>query len=500
MAAPTERPKLQAVPAPDAPSTDGVSGDVPSKDVRAARPYLLTRHLIAAGFRRVVSTAALLTIDIVGIALAVYFALVLKELYQGKTEIQWGILWQAESQWLPFLALVTVLVFWRAGLYGPRETRPGFARVLSSLAIVAVITFAFGWATDQEITTGTSFIVGFVLASLFVGLLRWSYDSMSSEVLRTVNARRVALLVGSGERIESLRIVLERSSPDIRYHFAEVVEDRTALHDAIARHDPSEILVDGQQLEDDELVELLDIAYKRGVRVRVAPTTAELLTRQADYVPGRAVPLFELRPPVLTGADWALKRVFDLVVSGLVLVLGLPVWLAIAAAIKVTSSGPVLYRDPRVGVGERQFRMFKFRTMYVDADARQAELEHRNEADGALFKLRDDPRVTAVGRFLRRFSLDEIPQVLNVIRGQMSLVGPRPLPLRDFERLEPWHRKRYLVLPGITGLWQISGRSDLTFDDLVRLDFYYLENWSIWLDVSILIKTIPAVIARRGAY
>ena len=144
--------------------------------------------------------------------------------------------------------------------------------------------------------------------------------------------------------------------------------------------------------------------------------------------------------------------------------------------------------------------MLKFRTMTADAAARQPELESENEAEGALFKIRDDPRVTRVGRFLRRFSLDEIPQVGNVLRGQMSLVGPRPLPLRDYQLLADWHRRRYGVLPGMTGLWQISGRSGLSFDELVRLDFTYIENWSIWLDISIIVKTIPAVITRRGAY
>jgi lipopolysaccharide/colanic/teichoic acid biosynthesis glycosyltransferase len=151
-------------------------------------------------------------------------------------------------------------------------------------------------------------------------------------------------------------------------------------------------------------------------------------------------------------------------------------------------------------VGEHEFPMFKFRTMIQGADRLQARLEEENEAGGALFKMRDDPRVTRVGALLRRLSLDELPQVLNVLRGEMSLVGPRPLPLRDYAKLESWHRKRYLVLPGITGLWQISGRSNLSFDDLVRLDFYYLENWSIWLDISILVKTIPAVLGARGAY
>jgi lipopolysaccharide/colanic/teichoic acid biosynthesis glycosyltransferase len=138
--------------------------------------------------------------------------------------------------------------------------------------------------------------------------------------------------------------------------------------------------------------------------------------------------------------------------------------------------------------------------MRTGADQVQAELEEANEASGVLFKIRDDPRLTRIGRFLRRYSLDELPQLVNVLRSEMSLVGPRPLPMRDFERMEEWHKKRYLVMPGITGLWQVSGRSELDFDDLVRLDFYYLERWSVFLDLTILLKTIPAVITRRGAF
>jgi lipopolysaccharide/colanic/teichoic acid biosynthesis glycosyltransferase len=197
---------------------------------------------------------------------------------------------------------------------------------------------------------------------------------------------------------------------------------------------------------------------------------------------------------------WAGKRAFDLIVAATLLVIGLPLWLLIAAAIKVDSRGSVLFRDRRIGVREEEFGMLKFRTMAVDAAAQQEELEQLNEASGALFKIRDDPRVTRVGAVLRRFSLDELPQLVNVLRGEMSLVGPRPLPLRDHALLEDWHKARYHVLPGMTGLWQISGRSGLEFDDLVRLDFTYIENWSIWSDISIIAKTIPAVIAQRGAY
>jgi exopolysaccharide biosynthesis polyprenyl glycosylphosphotransferase len=273
-----------------------------------------------------------------------------------------------------------------------------------------------------------------------------------------------------------------------------------ALPEVLATVPADELIVTEADFDERELLEIVEAAHRRGVKVRVAPKTTELLMDRAEYVPGQAVPLFELRPPVFAGADWLGKRAFDLVVAVLLLVVGLPIWLLIALAIRLDSRGPVLYRSRRVGLNEQPFEMVKFRTMVAGADERQEELEEANEATGALFKIRDDPRVTRVGAFLRRFSLDETPQVLNVLRGEMSLVGPRPLPLRDYEQLQDWHRKRYLVLPGMTGLWQISGRSELSFDDLVRLDFYYLDNWSIWLDVSILLKTLPAVVDRRGAY
>jgi exopolysaccharide biosynthesis polyprenyl glycosylphosphotransferase len=236
------------------------------------------------------------------------------------------------------------------------------------------------------------------------------------------------------------------------------------------------------------------------VRVRVAPSTMEILIHRAEFVPGQSVPLFELKPPVFDGIDFAVKRTFDVVVASLILLFLSPVLLVLALAVRLTSRGPVIYRSWRPGIGRQPFACLKFRTMYRDADERQADLESLNEASGALFKIKDDPRMTPVGRFLRRFSLDELPQLWNVMRGEMSLVGPRPLPQRDFEMLDEWHKKRYLVLPGVTGLWQVSGRSELDFDDLVRLDFLYLEHWSPFLDLTIIVKTVPAVLLRRGAF
>jgi exopolysaccharide biosynthesis polyprenyl glycosylphosphotransferase len=261
-----------------------------------------------------------------------------------------------------------------------------------------------------------------------------------------------------------------------------------------------EVLIADPDFPQSEAVELVDRCHRHGVRVRVAPSTMEILMDRVEFVPGQTLPLFELKPPVFDGVDWVLKRSFDIVGSLLLIALNAIPMIVIAAAVKLTSRGPVIFRSMRPGIGGEPFPCLKFRTMYHDAEKRQAELEGRNEAGGAIFKIKRDPRVTPVGQFLRRWSLDELPQLFNVVRGEMSLVGPRPLPERDYERLEDWHRKRYLVLPGITGLWQVSGRSELDFDELVRLDFLYLENWSVFLDVSILLRTIPAVIKAEGAW
>ena len=481
-------------------------------DIRAEPFSLVSRSSLLSLLRRVASTCTLLVLDLGGLTLGLYAALTLREFWVGHNPPLWEAIWHTESEWLPFLAVVTALVFWRAGLYHRREMRAGFGRILSSLALVAVLALAFAIGTGFEFRTYGVVPATWLFASLLIGLFRAAYEHSTALVMRRAGIRRHVLLVGEGDELERLRRVLGSSRSSIDYELlgaitpspgsssVQVLGDLPDLPRILTKGGVDELVVSDAELSSRRLLELVDVAHRNGVRVRIAPTTTEILAERAEYIPGQGVPLFELRPPVLAGADWLLKRVFDLVVSALVVAVGLPLWLLIALAIKATSRGPVLYHDPRVGLGEQEFAMLKFRTMEENAADSQPGLEHRNEAGGALFKIREDPRVTAVGRFLRRFSIDEIPQVLNVLRGEMSLVGPRPLPLRDYELLEEWHRKRSLVLPGLTGLWQISGRSDLSFDDLVNLDFYYLERWSIWLDVSILLKTVPAVLGGRGAY
>jgi exopolysaccharide biosynthesis polyprenyl glycosylphosphotransferase len=482
------------------------------RDVRASRVYLLSRGPIVSALRRVASVVALVILDVVGLALGIYVALVLRQVVAGHGDVLWGLLWrEGPAEWLKFVAPITILVFAQSGLYRQRELRPGAGRILACLIVVALIVLAFGLGTGYDFTTSGLIPTSVVVSAIAIGLLRAAYESASLEIMRAAGIRRRVVLVGAGESLVRLRSSLSSARGGLSYEFVGVVApdevpgfrllgSRAELPLVLDQVRPDEVILTEADFDERTVLEVVEQAHRQGVRVRLAPDTTELLVQRGEYVPGQGAPLFELRPPVLTGWDWSVKRGFDLVMSLLIVILGLPLWLLIAAAIKLDSRGPVLFVDRRIGVGEREFGMLKFRTMVAGAEARQAELEEANEAEGALFKIREDPRVTRVGRLLRRFSLDEIPQVVNVVKGEMSLVGPRPLPLRDYRLLEDWHRARYRVLPGMTGLWQISGRSGLSFDDLVRLDFTYLENWSIWLDVSIIAKTIPAVLTRRGAY
>jgi exopolysaccharide biosynthesis polyprenyl glycosylphosphotransferase len=499
-APPAETPR----PAPAPPAA--------GRDARASRVYLLSRGPILTLVRRALSVASLVVLDVAGLALGMYLALVFRELVAGEGDLLWGLLWrEGPAEWLKFAGPITVLVFAQAGLYRVRERRPGAGTILASLIVVALVVLAFGIGTGYDFTTSGLIPTSVVTATVTIGLLRAAYESASLEVMRAAGIRRKVVLVGEGESLVRLRSSLVAEQGGIAYELVGAVTEESApglvrlgslaeLSRVLDDVHPDELILAEAALDEGTVLEVVREAHRKGIKVRLAPDTTELLVQRGEYVPGLGAPLFELRPPVLTGWDWVVKRSFDYVVSALVAVLLLPVWLLIALAVKLDSRGPVLYVDRRVGVGEGEFGMLKFRTMIAEAASLQPHLERANEAEGALFKIRDDPRVTRVGRVLRRLSLDEVPQIVNVLKGEMSLVGPRPLPLRDHQLLEDWHRARYAVLPGMTGLWQISGRSGLSFDDLVRLDFTYLENWSIWLDVTIIARTIPAVLTRRGAY
>src|SRR5215207_251957 len=485
-----------------------------AKDVRRKRPPVLAFLLKLDTVRKVMRLATLVTLDVFGVYMAIVTALTLKA---GLVSGDWnprhvvdpiGAAGATSSEFtnidhaLKFAILVTVLLFARSGLYASRGERPGMTRIVSSLFQVGLVALVFAVAIGKRFDSYYIFYGSLFFAVVYVSLLRLAYEKFTGALLRAAGYQRRAVLVGSGEHIEAVGHSLrDAATPTVNVVGFISLTPRPnngllslgtlpELAALIARHRIDEVIIADPDFPQPQAVELVDVCHNHGVRVRIAPSTMELLVHRAEFVPGEAVPLFELKPPVFEGFDYAVKRSFDIAVASILLLMLSPLLTAAALAVRLSSRGPVVYRSMRPGIGGTPFACLKFRTMYRDADQRQADLESLNEATGALFKMRDDPRMTPVGQLLRKYSIDELPQLLNVLRGEMSLVGPRPLPQRDFQRLDAWHKKRYLVTPGITGLWQVSGRSELDFDDLVRLDFLYLERWSVFLDLSILVKTV----------
>ena len=481
-------------------------GLLPERDVRAPRVGLLGNILGLEALRQASRVVLLGTLDVAAMFLAIWTAHAIKALVVAPEHIDRTF--DQTKDVAALACLVMLLLFARSGLYRDRPNRPGFTKVIASLFETTVVIFLYAIVEGYDFNSYWVFYGSLFFALIYVSAFRWGFERASGALLRAAGYRRRAVLVGSGAHIEAVAHALRDSSEIEPFGFVSLnplpgngLRDFRSL-ELLERHFDAvdEVLIADPDFPQNEAVELVDRCHRHGVRVRVAPSTMEILMDRVEFVPGQALPLFELKPPVFEGVDFAVKRSFDLLGAALLLLVFAPAMAVIVLAIKLTSRGPVLYRSMRPGIAGKPFPCIKFRTMVVGAEHLQEELESQNELGGALFKIRHDPRVTTVGRFLRRWSLDELPQLFNVLRGQMSLVGPRPLPQRDYEHLEDWHRKRYLVLPGMTGLWQVSGRSELDFDELVRLDFLYLERWSVFLDLSILLKTVPAVFRTRGAW
>jgi exopolysaccharide biosynthesis polyprenyl glycosylphosphotransferase len=487
---------------------------LPDRDVRRKRPPALSFLLRMATLRKALRVLSLLALDFAGVWAALFTALLLKALLKGGYDLGDAAHFAAGQtrDFLAFAYLLTILLFARSDLYAERSRRPGLTRIVASLFQVSIVALVFSVASGHTFSSYYIFYGSFALAIVTISVLRWTHTLVTGWLLASAGYSRRTLLVGSGRHLDQVAHALADSPhggiepvgyisltprPDNGLRSLGVLAD---LAEILGEHRVQDVIIADPDFPQAQAVELVDVCHRRGVEVHVAPSTMGILTQRAEFVPGQALPLFTLRPPVFEGVDFAIKRTFDVIGATLLLVLLSPLLAAIALAVKLTSRGPVLYPSARPGMGGAPFACLKFRTMRDDAEHAQEQLEALNEMDGALFKIRDDPRLTPVGRLLRRFSLDELPQLVNVVRGDMSLVGPRPLPLRDFEKLEEWHKKRYLVLPGVTGLWQVSGRAELDFDELVRLDFLYLERWSVALDLVILLKTVPAVLLRRGAF
>jgi exopolysaccharide biosynthesis polyprenyl glycosylphosphotransferase len=423
------------------------------------------------------------------------------------------LLWVPASVWLR--------------LYRPRRGPALWSaarQAAEAMALVVVLTIVITFFVRD---LGTQFSRGFVifLAALGVSCMvgaRALLWLLLRRARRLGLGRERVLLVGRGRGVKSLIVRLERSARGVidlcgvvtpaagegvgvlgnPVPVVGTVADLPAL---VNLHRIHRVIVVEKEVPADLLQVCIATCTRMGIPLSRTAGLRDRSTARVAISEIGGVPLLEVRGLEFSRGQEVAKRVFDLAVAGLLLLALGPPMLLLAALIRLTSPGPALYVAPRVGRGGRHFPFLKFRSMVHDADARRAALAPLNEKSGHLFKVRDDPRVTPIGRFMRRYSLDELPQLLNVLRGDMSLVGPRPLPARD---LDPdglsrdhraWAVQRTRVPPGITGLWQIRGRSDLSFDDMLRLDLEYVRGWSVGLDVRILARTPAAVARRRGA-
>jgi exopolysaccharide biosynthesis polyprenyl glycosylphosphotransferase len=406
---------------------------------------------------------------------------------------------------VPLLLAAWISVFAIFRLYDRAHSRRDPAALVgAALSWAALVSAAAAIYPESGLELGV-ILSAAPLALTCAAVLRLLYEQGIERIYRRGIGQTPVVVIGREDDRSRVRRMMERAPG--AYSLAGEVDcgeagvDLAALRRTLDRTGAREVILLGAELlPDEELLEILRSVRLRGMPLRVVPGALALMRSRPAVSQSLGLPLLEVRYPRLDNTQRVLKRALDVTVSVGGLVLLSPLFLAVAIAIRLGSPGPVLFRQKRVGADGRVFICYMFRSMYEGAERRQAELETMNEADVPVFKIKDDPRVTPVGRFLRRWSIDELPQLVNVLKGEMSLVGPRPLPVRDFHLMEEAHKRRLEAVPGMTGYWQISGRSNLSFEDMVRLDLYYIENWSLSFDVKIILRTLGAVLRREGAY
>ena len=419
------------------------------------------------------------------------------------------------------------LAFWHfvcsaLGLYSPERLGRSGLRVVVKFAVLAMLGVATVWAASPLIDFFSGSVSGFAAAILLAAgmslVARYVVKAIVRHNSRYSKALRHVVIVGTNRRaIEFARWIEGNRWSGLKLvgfvdqGWAGELEFRESGYKVVCDFNGFQDFLKDQVVDDvvicTPLKSLYDISARvfaqceqQGITVRFRsdPVSPIIGRSLIDEFGGQPVLTVDSTPP--QRASRVVKRLVDIIGSATMLVLLAPVMAVIAIAVSLSSKGPVFFTQERVGYNKRRFRLFKFRTMVVDAEQRLASLESMNEVSGPVFKIKRDPRVTGIGRFLRKSSLDELPQLINVLKGDMSLVGPRPLAVRDYRGItEDWQRRRLSVMPGITCLWQVMGRSSIPFERWMELDLEYIDNWSLLLDLKICLQTVPAVVLGRGA-
>ncbi len=413
--------------------------------------------------------------------------------------------WTEKPSFILLNLIVGIGMIATKGLYSPGVYRRNYTALIKAVTLSAIflLLIAFFYEPDDYLSR-SSFLLFWLLSVTFTCAGRLIFD-FSTKLLRKKGAIRYPIFVITDrqEQDDHMRIIQNENC-----YTVEGIADSKCL-DKVNREATFELLRQQGIVEAfvswNAIKNRLYVCWHfqtAGITLRILPTNDHIHHPKSIFWTIGNVPCLTIPAPILAGSDFWIKRCFDLCASIILLTLFSPLYLTIALLIKLDSPGPIFFRQERVGLHCKKFKIWKFRTMVTNAEKLQAALEAKNEIkDGVLFKMKDDPRITRIGKYLRLYSLDELPQLFNVLVGDMSLVGPRPLPNRDVEKFQKPHFIRQEVLPGITGLWQVSGRSDIEkFEDAVKLDITYIENWSILLDLRILFQTVGVVLKKTGAY
>jgi exopolysaccharide biosynthesis polyprenyl glycosylphosphotransferase len=404
---------------------------------------------------------------------------------------------------LPAVALLGPVILRSQGFYEPPRATGRLAAIFVILRSCTFTVFgliAYLFLLREQLARSVIILVG-GLGGLFV-YLRQEFTAWL-DAREFAQLRRRALWVGRPGENNRLRAALTRADTaglEDAGEFDPATQPDAAFTALLHERAANVVILNLAGLGEDDSRRVLRLCGHEGIEVLLRPGLAALEAPRLTLDRFGGEPVLYYRAQAASPAELLLKQILDYVGGAFLLLLLSPLIGLVALAVRLSSSGPVLFRQDRAGLNGRPFLMFKFRTMEVGADRRQADLAGRNEMRGPVFKVSDDPRVTPLGRFLRRHSLDELPQLWNVIRGEMSLVGPRPLPVEEVKRFDnDTHRRRLSVKPGLTCLWQISGRNDIAdFTDWVRLDLQYIDEWSLWLDVKILLATVPVALLGKG--
>ncbi|KKQ74336.1 MAG: Undecaprenyl-phosphate glucose phosphotransferase [Berkelbacteria bacterium GW2011_GWB1_38_5] len=406
-------------------------------------------------------------------------------------------------------------VFVFAGLYTLQNYHgrlQEFGKIL--VAVSAAIAILLAWLFLSRTSFFSRLIIVYVwaIAIVLVTFGRSLIHFIQRFLFRYgLGVHRVIIL---GENSSSRFIITElKNNKKLGYKIVKIIDEQGIenLERIFSKNPADEIIVANPHIGQAKIAEVLEFCRAHQIGFKMTPDLFLVRSSHVDIKTIAGVPILEFNRTPLDGWGRIIKRLVDFAGSGIILIILSPIIFLVALGVKLTSKGPVIFCQDRIGFENKIFPFLKFRSMKVeyctgqDYGGKKAEevlekLSKRNEVDGPVFKLKNDPRLTAFGKFIRKTSLDELPQFLNVLKGQMSLVGPRPPLPKEVEKYNKFQRRRLGVKPGITGLWQVSGRSDITFDEWVKLDAFYIEHWSLWLDFQILLKTIGVVIRGRGAY